>query len=78
MYIISGASLHIIAVSFLIYIFVNLFENMIHYNIGRFSGKETKFDLPSKSDFIKIAVVMCVFALLQGILTSYFNKFSGP
>ena len=78
MYIISGASLHIIAVSFLIYIFVNLFENMIHYNIGRFSGKETKFELPTKSDFVKIAVVMCVFALLQGILTSYFNKFSGP
>ena len=78
MYIISGASLHIIAVSFLIYIFVNLFENMIHYNIGRFSGKETKFELPSKSDFVKIAVVMCIFALLQGVLTSYFNKFSGP
>jgi hypothetical protein len=78
MYIISGASLHIIAISFFIYIFVNFFENMIHYNIGRFSGKETKFELPSKSDFIKIVAVMCVFALIQGILTSYFNKFSGP
>jgi len=78
MYIISGASLHIIAISFFIYIFVNFFENMIHYNIGRFSDKETKFELPSKSDFIKIVAVMCVFALIQGILTSYFNKFSGP
>jgi len=78
MYIISGASLHIIAISFFVYIVVNLFENMIHYNIGRFSGKETKFELPTKTDFIKIAVVMCIFALLQGILTSYFNKFSGP
>jgi hypothetical protein len=74
MYIISGASFHIIAISFLVYIFVNLFENMIHYNIGRFSNKETKFDLPSKKDFIKIVIVMCIFALLQGLLTNYFNK----
>jgi hypothetical protein len=74
MYIISGASFHIIAISFLVYIFVNLFENMIHYNIGRFSNKKTKFDIPSKKDFIKIVVVMCIFALLQGLLTNYFNK----
>ena len=75
MYIISGASFHIIAISFFVYIFVNLFENMIHYNIGRFSNKETKFELPNKKDFIKIVIVMCVFALLQGLLTSYFNKY---
>ena len=29
----------------------------------------------SKKDFIKIVVVMCIFALLQGLLTSYFNKY---
>ena len=74
MYILSG-SLHIIVISFFVYIFVNLFENMIHYNIGRFSNKETKLELPSKKDFIKIVVVMCAFALLQGLLTSYFNKY---
>ena len=75
MYIISGASLHIIAISFFVYIFVNLFENIIHYNIGRFSNKETKLELPSKKDFIKIIVVMLIFALIQGLLTSYFNKY---
>jgi len=75
MYIISGASFHIIAISFGVYIFVNLFENMVHYNIGKFSDKETKFELPSKKDFIKIVVVMCIFALLQGLLTSYFHNY---
>ena len=75
MYILSGASLHIIAISFFVYIFVNLFENMIHYNIGRFSNKETRLELPTKKDFIKIVVVMCIFALLQGLLTNYFNNF---
>jgi hypothetical protein len=75
MYIISGASFHVIVISFFVYIFVNFFENMIHYNIGRFSNKETKLELPSEKDFIKIVLVMCVFALLQGLLTNYFNKF---
>ena len=75
MYIVSGSSFHIIAVSFFVYIFVNFFENMIHYNIGRFSNKETKLELPNKKDFIKIAVVMCIFALIQGLLTNYFNKY---
>ena len=75
MYITSGASFHIIAISFFVYLFVNIFENLIHYNIGRFSNKETKFELPSKQDLIKILIVMCVFALIQGLLKSYFNKY---
>jgi len=75
MYIISGVSFHIIVISFCVYIFVNLFENLIHYNIGKFSDKETKLELPSKKDFLKIVVVMCIFALLQGLLTSYFHKY---
>jgi hypothetical protein len=78
MYIISGASIHLIIVSFLVYLFVNLFENLIHYNIGRFSDRETKIEMPTKKDWIKIAVVMCVFALLQGLLTYYFNKHIKP
>ena len=77
MYIISGASFHLIAISFFVYLFVNLFENVIHYNIGRFSNKETKLELPSENDWIKIVVVMCVFALLQGLLTSFFNNLKG-
>jgi hypothetical protein len=74
MYIISGVRLHIIAISFVVYLFVNFFENLIHYNIGRFSNKETKIEIPTKKDFIKIVVVMCLFALIQGLLTSYFTK----
>jgi len=72
MFIISGKSIHIIIISFFVYLFVNLAENLIHYNIGKFSNKETKFDIPSKNDWIKIVVVMVFFALLQGLLTYYF------
>ena len=74
MYILSGPNLHLIVVSFCVYIVVNLFENLIHYNIGRFSNKETKIELPTKNDFVKIVVVMCAFALLQGLLTYWFIK----
>ena len=72
MFIVSGVKLHIFIISFLVYLFVNLFENLIQYNIGKFSNKETKFDIPSKKDWIKIAIVMLIFALLQGLLTYYF------
>ena len=75
MYIISGTNFHLIAISFFVYLFVNLFENLIHYNIGKFSNKETKLELPSQNDWIKIVVVMCIFALLQGLLTFFFNKY---
>lgn len=69
-----GSSIHLIVISFLAYLVVNLFENLIHYNIGRFSNRETKLELPTRKDWFKIAVVMCVFALLQGLLTYAFNR----
>jgi hypothetical protein len=72
MFINSGAK-HIIVISFFVYLFVNFTENLIHYNIGKFSNKETKFDLPSKQDWMKIVMVTLIFALLQGLLTYYFN-----
>ena len=74
MYIISGASWHLVVVSFFVYLFVNLFENLIYYNIGRFSNRETKFEFPTQTDWIKIIGVTCIFALLQGVLTLFFNN----
>ena len=69
-----GSSLHLIVISFLAYLIVNLFENLIHYNIGRFSNQQTQMELPTRSDWVKIVIVMCIFALLQGLLTYAFNK----
>lgn len=46
-------------------------ENYIHYNIGKHNepNYNIKFSNPSKLDWVKIVVVMFIFALLQGILT---------
>lgn len=63
-------------VSFIIYLFVNLFENLIHYNIGRLSkngDKHPKINFPAKNDLFRIIIVMLTFAALQGILTYWFN-----
>lgn len=65
----KNSSTRIIVVSFFVYLFVNLFENLIHYNIGKFSNEETHFDVPSKKDWLKIIAVMMTFALIQGLLT---------
>jgi len=73
MYIISGQNIRLIIISFCVYLFVNLFENIIHYNIGKFSDHETQIDIPTQKDWLKIIVVMCVFALLQGLFTVWFN-----
>lgn len=73
MYNSSKSSIHLIIISFTIYLFVNLFENVIHYNIGKFSDNETQIDIPTRKDWFKIIIVMFIFALIQGILTYVFN-----
>jgi hypothetical protein len=53
-----------------------MFENLIHYNIGKSSNNDDKaaeFKVPSKEDLLKIIVVMMIFAALQGVLTFWFN-----
>lgn len=64
-----GPKVHLIVVSFFVYLVINLFENLIHYNIGRFSNRNVELLIPTRSDFIKIGIVMMFFAALQGLLT---------
>ena len=70
----KDSSTRIVIVSFFVYLFVNLFENLIHYNIGKFSNEETHFDIPSNKDWVKIVGVMILFALIQGLLTCFFTN----
>jgi len=71
----NSSNIHIVYASFIAYIFVNLFENLIHYNIGRFSNKDIKFVVPTKKDWLKIILVMVIFAIIQGLLTIVLNNF---
>jgi len=67
-------SIHLFMISFLVYLVLNLGENFIHYNIGKYHDRTTQLDLPSQEDWIKIVVVMLLFAGLQGILTCWLDK----
>ena len=68
---------HIFVISFLVYAVINMVENYIHYNIGRNqeAGYHIDFSSPSALEWAKIAVVMVVFALLQGILTIIIEEY---
>ena len=72
-----GKECHIFIVSFLVYVVINMFENYIHYNVGKNhkTGYQIEFSSPSQLDWIKIAIVMLVFALLQGILTITIERY---
>jgi len=65
---------HLFLISFLVYLILNVVENWIHYNIGKYHDRTPQLDLPSKEDWIKIVVVMLLFAGLQGILTCLFDR----
>lgn len=73
MYIFTGKNVHLIIVSFVVYIFVNMTENMIHYNIGR-RNINMDIQLPTGSEFVLIFMVMITFAAIQGLLTLFFNN----
>jgi N-acetyl-gamma-glutamylphosphate reductase len=65
--------IHIVIISFIIFILLNLIENLIHYNIGRHRDVPfIKISAPSLKDWIKIIATMILFGFLQGILTVYF------
>ena len=65
---IKNKKFHIFIVSFVIFIILNIAENIIHYSIGR-NNNILELSLPNNSDFIKIIIIMIIFAVLQGWFT---------
>jgi hypothetical protein len=65
---------HLFMISFVVYLGLNLVENLIHYNIGKYSNESTHIDMPSSTDWVKIILVMVTFAGLQGLLTCRLDR----
>ncbi len=75
-YINKNVSLNIFIASFIVFIFLNIIENYLHYNTGRHYDKEgIHFSVPSKKDWIKIISIMILFAILQAVFTMVLSKF---
>jgi hypothetical protein len=53
--------------AFLIFIVLDLIENIVHFNIGRNSSIDNfQFSLPSIRDFIKMIIVILIFGIVEG------------
>uniref|UniRef100_A0A6C0LKX8 Uncharacterized protein n=1 Tax=viral metagenome TaxID=1070528 RepID=A0A6C0LKX8_9ZZZZ len=68
---------HLIPISMGVFLALNMFENIIHFSIGRNikekdSSNIGNIEIPEYYDIIKIIVIMMVFAFLQAIFTYYF------
>lgn len=71
MFLLSVANWKIFIASFIAFVILNTFENVLHYNIGRTSDEDEIVVLsnPTPKDWIRILIVMLVFAILQGLFT---------
>jgi hypothetical protein len=67
---------HLLVVSMIVFIVLNLIENYFHYAIG-YNVREEKFRLPipSPDDWSKIIFLMILFGYLQGWFTEYFSQY---
>ena len=67
---------HLIIISMGVFLVLNMFENIIHFSIGRNikekDNSNIELEIPEKYDIIKIIFIMFVFAFLQAIFTYYF------
>lgn len=64
---------HLMIISFVVFISLNLVENLIHFSIGRNvenqdNGK-VELKMPGIYDLMKIVVIMILFGLLQAFFT---------
>lgn len=65
-----GNSSHIFVISVVVFIILNLVENVIHYSIGRMHGSSNvSITAPSSVDWARIICIMLIFAFLQGLFT---------
>jgi hypothetical protein len=79
----KSGTIHLFVFSFLVFIVLNVIENVIHYNIGKYhegrggNGSASlagfHFTNPGYTDWVRIVVIMLIFAVLQGGFTSYFS-----
>lgn len=71
---IEKKGIHLVIVSFMVFIILNIIENYIHYNIGRNHDSEyIELSAPSTTDWLRILIIMICFAILQASFTYLFD-----
>lgn len=75
---INNRPFHIIIISMVVFIVLNIIENLIYYNNGKFGiGQNLSmyFTIPNKKDFFILILIMIIFAFAQGLFTVLLSKF---
>ena len=71
---IGQKGIHLVIVSFMVFIILNIIENYIHYNIGRnHDSQYIELSAPSLTDWLRIAIIMICFAIMQASFTYLFD-----
>jgi len=71
----NNLPIHLFVISFIVFLVLNIVENLIHYNIGIHSDdNKFKIKMPTKRDWIRIVITMLVFAFLQGFFVILFSR----
>jgi hypothetical protein len=63
---------HVIIISMIVYIVLNIIENIIYYNGGKFGLSQNisvYFTIPKMKDLCILLLIMIFFAFLQGLMT---------
>jgi len=70
---------NLILISMIVFLFLNIIENIIHFSIGRnIDSKNTaniNIEIPEIFDIIKIIFIMGIFSILQALFTYYGLKY---
>jgi hypothetical protein len=65
----------IFMISFIVFVIVNIVENVIHYSIGRtYNQRNKQIQAPTNTDWIRIMGVMLVCATIHASLTSFLSR----
>jgi hypothetical protein len=69
----------VITASILVFLILNLIENYIHFSIGRGDTGEKHYTIqlstPTRIDWLRIFVIMTIFAFLQAFFTKYLLRY---
>lgn len=69
--------IHIIIISMIVFIVLNIIENLIYYNNGKYGLNQqlsTYFTIPKFNVLIRMALIMLCFAFAQGFFTMVFSN----
>jgi hypothetical protein len=69
---------HIIIISMIVFIVLNIIENIIYYNNGKYGFDkdiQTYFKIPDWNELIFIVIIMMIFAFAQGVFTVLLSNF---